>query len=289
MKKVKSLLIIFTAILLIGVVAAEACVLDVSMINQDPYPAIPGDYVKVVFQIDGLANPNCGVVNFQVKEEFPFSVDPSSPNPIEVRSGTYSRKYSSFYIAPYKIRVNENALDGNTPIEVAYTTGSSAAEILKEFNIYVENSRADFEIYIKDYDSTTRTLTFEILNIADVDVKALTLEIPKQESIEVKGANRQVVGDLDSNEYTSADFEVILPQGESDITLNIVYTDTINVRREITKNVVFDSTYFNGLERDQKKQPYWLYGLIAVVVIWFIWRRIVKARKKKKMEHAHKH
>jgi len=289
MKEVKFLLSILTMIFLIGIISAEACSLDISLINQDPYPAIPGDYVKVVFQIEGLANPECQTVNFQVKEEFPFTVDPSNPNPIELRSGTYSRKFSSFYIAPYKLRVSENALNGDNPIEVAYTYGSSKTEILEEFNINIENSRADFEIYIKNYDYTTKTITFEILNIEDVDVQALTLEIPKQDKIKLKGANREVVGDLDSNEYTTADFEATPSDGE--IQVKIIYTDSVNVRREIIKTVSFDSSYFLERNGDQKKQPYWIYGIVLVIVIWIIWSRIRKARMKKKRlkESQHKH
>ena len=37
-------------------VFAGVCDLDVSLINQDPYPAIQGDYVKLVFQVDGHSN-----------------------------------------------------------------------------------------------------------------------------------------------------------------------------------------------------------------------------------------
>ena len=100
-------LAIFSVILLSGLVAADGCVLDISLINQDPYPSNPGEYVKVVFQIDGISNPECGVVTFQVKEEFPFTVKPGTENPIEIRSGTYSRKYSSFYISPYELLVDK--------------------------------------------------------------------------------------------------------------------------------------------------------------------------------------
>lgn len=288
MKKVKSLLFMFTALFLIGLISAEPCSLDVSLINQDPYPAIPGDYVKVVFQIDGLENQNCGEVNFQVKEDFPFSIDPSNTNPIQIRSGTYSRSYSSFYIASYKLKVSEDALDGDTPIEVAYTNEDYSGEVLKEFNIEVEDSRADFEIYIKDYDYLTKTLTFEILNIEDVDVYALTLEIPKQENIQIKGSNREVVGDLDSNEYTTSDFEATLKDGE--IQLKVIYTDSVNVRRELNKIVDFDSSYFIERNGDKKKTPYWLFVIIALIIIWIVWRRIKKARiKKKKLEQQKRH
>ena len=159
MKKEKGViftLAIFSIILLSGLVLAEGCALDVSMINQDPYPANPGEYVKVLFQIEGLANPDCGVVTFQVKEQFPFTIKPGTTNPLEVRSGTYSRKFSSFYNAPYELLVDKNAVNGDHTIEVSYTTDE--VEKLKEFTINIEDTRADFEIYVKDYDPLTKTL-----------------------------------------------------------------------------------------------------------------------------------
>ena len=253
--------------------------LDVSLINQDPYPAIPGDYVKVVFQIDGIENPECGIIEFEVKEDFPISLDPRAENKIIINSGIYERKYSSFYVAPYQLRIDEDAIEGDNPIEISYTMFST--EILKEFNIYVEDARADFEIYVKDYNYNTEELTLEILNIENVDVEALTIEIPKQEIIQVKGANRVVVGDLDSNEYTTADFKSIIEDGE--INVKIIYTDSTNTRRTLEKTITFDSEYFVGLTA-KKKKPIWPYILIVLVIAWFVWRQMKKA-KKKKMKH----
>jgi len=276
-------LALFSVVLLAGMVAAEGCALDVSLVNQDPYPANPGEYVKVLFQINGLANPDCGVVTFQVKEEFPFSVKPGTENPIEVRSGTYSRKFSSFYNAPYEILVDKDAVDGDHIIEISYTTDE--VEKLKEFNLNIEDTRADFEIYVKDYDPLTKTLTFEILNIEDNDIEALSLEIPKQTNIDIKGANRKVIGDLDSNEYTTADFEATVEDGK--IEVKMIYTDVINVRREITKEVMFDSSYFMDRSGETKKQPIWAYALAGVVVIWIVWSRVKKAKAKKKLHKKH--
>lgn len=278
----KSIIPIFTLLITFSIISmtSAACDLSISMINQDPYPAIQGDYVKVVFQIDGLERSDCGTITFGLKEDYPIYLDPNVENPITINSGTYTRNYGSFYLAPYKVRIDENALDGENPIEVYYST-SGASGIIKEFNITVEDTRADFEVHIKDYDYTTRELTFEILNIEQADVQALTIEIPKQDGIQIKGANRIVVGDLDSNEYTTADFEAILPQGESRINLNIIYTDSINVRREMQKVVDFDSSYFMERSKDIKKQPYWLYGLIVLVVVIIVWRRIKKKKREK--------
>jgi hypothetical protein len=266
-------------------IATAACDLQISMLNQDPYPAIPGDYVKVVFQIDGLESTECGEVTFGIKEEYPISLDPNVTNPITIKSGTFQANYGSFYLAPYKLRLDENAMDGENPIEVYHTKSSSSVTVITEFNLTVDDIRADFEIHVKNYNYETKELTFEILNIAESDVEALTIEIPKQEEIEIKGANKMVVGDLDSNEYTTADFEAILPEKETKINLNVIYTDSINVRREIQKVVNFDSSYFLDRNGDKKTQPYWLYGLIVLVIIFLVWRRI---KKKKREEERRK-
>ena len=287
-KRIIASFILFVAVLFMLSSVTAICSLQVSMINQDPYPAIPGDYVKVVFEIDGLENPDCGEITFGIKEDYPIYLDPNVENPITINSGIYQRNYGSFYLAPYKLRLDENALDGENPIEIYYSNSKSPTNIVKEFNIEVRDIRADFEVHVKDYNYNTKELTLEILNIRKSDVEALTIEIPKQDSIEVKGANRIVVGDLDSNEYTTAKFEAILPKGETDININVIYTDSINVRRELQKVVDFDSSYFIDRNKDKKSQPYWLYVLILAVIGIVIWRRIKKKkreeeRKKRKM------
>lgn len=288
MKKSVMLPILIASILIFSfnLASSAVCDLDVSMINQDPYPATPGDYVKVVFQISGVSNPECGKVSFEVKETYPFSLDPETTNKKVIDSGIYERNYGSFYLATYKLRVNPNALEGENPIEVIYGS-KGELNLLKEFDIRVEDTKADFEIYVKDYNYGTKELTFEILNIEDSDIEALTIEIPKQEDLNIKGANRIVVGDLDSNEYTTADFKAILPEGETKILLDIIYTDSINVRRTLQKEVMFDSAYFEG-NGEKKGGTFWII-LILLGVGWFGWRRYKKHKSKKKMHHHSEH
>ncbi len=286
MKKVVIPILLALSLFVVPLIAAAECDLDISMINQDPYPAIPGDYVKVVFQIDGIENPECGMVTFGIKEDYPISLDPNVQNPITINSGTFQRTYSSFYLATYKLRVDEDAIDGDNPIEVSYKIGST--DYLEEFNLHVEDTRADFEVNVKDYSYSTKELTFEILNTENVDVQALTIEIPKQDNVQIKGANRKVIGDLDSNEYTSADFEAALPEGETTINLNIIYTDSINIRRELTKTVEFDSSYFINRNGDQKKTPWFWIIVIIAILGWIGYKRYKKNKdKKKRMQHKH--
>ena len=84
------------------------------------------------------------------------------------------------------------------------------------------DGRTDFEVYVGDHVIKDKSLVFEILNIGNQDIEALTVEIPKQENIVVKGANRNIVGDLDSNEYTTTDFEAIPAGGDINLILHYI-------------------------------------------------------------------
>jgi len=282
MKRGLTTLTIF--LFLIAFASAETCNVKTSLLNQDPYPAVPGDYIKLVFQVEGLDNPSCGDTTFELLEDYPLKFNPGETGIKKLSTVSYLKDYESNILVPYEIRVDENALDGANPIEVRIVEGISAP-ILQTFNLEVEDTRADFETYIKDFNYQTNTLTIEILNIADSDVKALSVEIPKQQNIVVKGSERQVVGDLDSNEYTAADFEATPKEGE--IKINLIYSDSINVRRTLEKTIQFDSSYFTNRKSDEKSSSgIWYAIIIAILIFAFI---IYRRRKKKKEKHKHQH
>src|SRR3990167_209252 len=117
----RGVLISFLIIALISFVNA-GCGLDISLLNQDPYPTVPGDYVKVVFQISGLSDPSCQDVDFWFDDSYPFTLDPGLEKKILLKSGTYVQDYSDVVLAPYKLRVDKEALDGNSEIRTFYST-----------------------------------------------------------------------------------------------------------------------------------------------------------------------
>lgn len=281
---------ILLAVLLISLtfVSAEGCSPQVSLINQDPYPAIPGEYVKLVFQVNNLANSECQNFVFELLEKYPLIFDPNTNPEFRVNRGFYEKDYDSFLIAPYKVRIDSAALEGDNPIETKYFFGNQESFVSNEFEVYVEDSRAKFELHIDKYSYATKELTIEILNIADIDVEALTIEINKQDNIKISGSNRIVVGDLDSNEYTTADFNAIPKDGE--IEIRIIYTDQIGVRRELMENINFDSSYFEGT-KVSNNPSFWTWVIILVVlgggIWWFIQRRKKIEARKKRQNHHH--
>ncbi len=272
------------ALMLVTPVFAQSvvCNLDAKLLNQDPFPAIPGESVRLVFQIDGVDNPDCGRVDFKLMESYPITIEEGTNAVTSIDSGVFVRNFGNFFLAPYTVIIDEDALDGETEIEAFLDAQNSPSKIV-DFEITVEDSRADFEVSIKDYVASQKEITFEILNIAESDVESLTIEIERQDNIVVKGSNRNIVGSLDANEDTTFSFEAT-PQ-DGDIDLNIFYTDTTGVRRMVEKTVSYDSTYFTDRVRDQNgngSAVYWIIGIVVVLLIWWFF-----FRKKKHAHHAH--
>lgn len=282
MKKSLIVLIFLFAVFSFNSVLA-VCDLDVSLVNQDPYPAVPGEEVKLVFQIKGIETNDCGNVRFGLVEDYPFYLSPGQEEFYSIESGTFSQNFESFFLATFKVRVAENALDGDTPLEVQYRVSGNSLYVKEKFNIEIDNTLADFEVYVKNYDASTRTIVFEILNIAESDVEALTVEVPKQDNIIVKGSKINIVGDLDSNEYTTADFEAIPKDGE--IELKISYSDSANFRRVIEKTVTYESEYFEGRLADEKPSKVGTYItllIIVLLIVFFVYRRNKKKKEARK-------
>jgi len=280
----RGLFIIALVIFMTFVVSAAECNLEATLINQDPYPAIPGDYVKVVFQLGGVSNPECGLVDFKVVSKFPFSLDPGVEDSVQINSGTYARNFESSLVLPFRLRVDAQALDGENEVEVTYNSNKGDGQVfqlLKNFNISIEGIDIDFEVYVSDFDLATNELSFELLNIGEDDAEAVVFRIPKQDVIQVKGGNFVILGDLDSQEETNAQFEAVASEGE--IVVEIVYTDRIGERRTLTKKVYYDPTYFTGRKKDEKKPlSVWVYVVGALVLIWIV--LYVRRRMKKKRD-----
>ncbi len=261
---------------------SSSCNLQVSLVNQDPYPAVQGDTVKLLFQVSGVQSAACNGAMFKLDPGYAFSL--TQNNSIQTLQGsTFSQNFNSNWVIPYVLNVNPDAPDGDSQVTVYYAPGNNvinfpASGFSQTFNITVQDSRAKFDIFVSNYDSTTKTITFQILNTAKVDVKAVTITIPEQRTMQVKGANTNIVGDINSNSYTSADF--IGTPSNGNITLQVSYSDQAGVRRTIDQNVTYDSIYFTNIPSSGSSSGTIIIILliIAAIVGYFIYRN----RKKKK-------
>jgi hypothetical protein len=274
----KSLLICLLIVFLATTVLAK-CELDVQLVNQDPYPAVPGDYVKLLFQVSGVESPDCGEISLQLLENYPLKFDPGFDSIKKFESGTFARGYSSNWIVPYTVRVDSEALDGDAEIEVLYSTkGVKSFKISKLFDLKIEEVKVDFDIFIRNYNYANKRLTLEVLNVGKNDINSVIITIPSQENIKVYGGKRNLIGDLDSNDYTSTDFEATPSEGK--IILEIEYTDKIGERRKLEKEIYFEPHYFEHTIPDNGKMIQYLSILGVLFIVFILWRVFRKKKKK---------
>lgn len=281
---IASFLLLANIIFVSSIEAAPSCNLQVSLVNQDPYPAVPGSLLKLVFQIDGIESTNCKDVELSFVESFPFKLDPSSEKLYQIKSGTYNNQdYKTFFQAPFKVLVDSDASDGENILEIRYRSSAFGGYVVKQFKIEVKDFKTDFEVFVKNYDYATQTLDLQILNIGKEDVSAVSIEIPKQEGISIRGTNKNIIGDLDSNEDTVTDFKTTIESKE--FLVNVAYTDFTGERRIKEERVSFESAYFMYTKDSGKGSllTYFFYTLIAIIVIYFIYKKFFKKKKNTKL------
>ncbi|PWB51213.1 MAG: hypothetical protein C3F06_10350 [Candidatus Methanoperedenaceae archaeon] len=91
----------------------------------------------------------------------------------------------------------------------------------------------DFEL---SYQESGNSFLLSVSNIGVNPARAVSIELPAQYSFKVSGSTTQVIGNLNSGDYTSANFQVS-QIGGSDMVIRIQYTDAGGVRRTLEKKL----------------------------------------------------
>jgi len=301
-----SILLLGVLFLLVGFVHAadtSTCNLNISLINQDPYPAIPGEYVKAVFQVGGVQNVNCNGVKFELIPSYPFSLD-NNDGLRTLEGSTWTPDYKADWMIPYTIRVDKDAIDGDSEIKVRYSTGNSDVVVQKTFDITIEDARTDFDAVIQE--SSTSDVSIAIANTGKYIANSVVVRIPEQDNFKVTGTDGQMVGNLDAGDYTIVSFGVSPkkafsnnrtnqnnPMTTSNLKFDIYYTDTLGERRIVNMQLplsmgtgnssILDAANFAGRTSARNggfKWTIWYTGAIIALALILMGVIIHKIRKK---------
>ena len=260
--------------------------LDIILLNQDPYPAQPDNYVDVVFKIENTGGQDANDVTIELLPEYPFSLD-SGVSALKkiglIRGSQYGDKA---VFVKYKVRIDKDAIDGENEIKLRFnynTGGKWTNYFVKEFNITIEDPKTDFDIAIQDYSYETNSLTIAISNIGEKDANSVTIVLPEQSSIDIVGSDKDIIGNIEANDYTVSSFKVI-PKGDSALIVRIAYTDSIGIRRKVEKAVVFNASSYDKENakksgRNYKALIYIIVGVIGIILV-FIFLRILRKKRR---------
>lgn len=226
----------------------------ISQLSYSPYPVNPGDYfdLYVQAQVSGTITPSNAT--FVLTPQYPFSLDPSDSG---VRS--FGQLGSSPVVMHFRVRVDQNAVQGSTELDMQYSPsgGLGGTWSIQPFQIQVANAQTDFDLVVQASTSTGTSLG--IANIGENTANSLIVRIPTQSGFRVSGVNGQIVGNLNSGDYTLTTFDIIPTAtrgNQTAITRNstaanqtlqveLDYTDAIGVRRTVIKEIPFNSLSFS--------------------------------------------
>jgi len=255
--------------------------LKTTFVNQDPYPADPGSYVNLLFKLDNWGTEKAENAVFELLPEYPFSLDTGVSATKELGTINGVQINQNAFLIKYKVRVDKDAIDGESEIGVKCTYNNGAV-VTGKFNVTVSNPRTDFDVVVQD--STAGTTTLAIANIGANTGYSVIVRIPEQQNFRTTGTSASVIGNLNAGDYTLVSFQITSntgignfsgargnitpPQGGvtpsqlrtftnrtvnstslvrgNNLAVEIAYTDTLGIRRTIQKEVSLNTGNISG-------------------------------------------
>ena len=183
--KTKLFLIIglVTLLLLTTVSAQEAPRINITMMNQDPDPVGPGEYMEIRFMIHN-SRAGTEAANFQVELDpvYPFSLDPNEEAARNIGTLPALGSGGNIIIVKYKVRVDENAVEGTNPLKLKYKHDNTNW-ISREFDINIQTIDANLAIIsvatdpIKIKPGEEAVVKIKVKNMADSTMKDITMKL----------------------------------------------------------------------------------------------------------------
>jgi hypothetical protein len=226
-------------------VTDTSCNPTIKLVSQDPDPALPDNYVKVIFEITSLGG--CDGFGVKLNPEYPFSLDPDTSAIQTIAADPYNVYYKSVWTIPYKIRIDSAAFDGDYHLRLQYHEGDDEnfdSYTEKEFNLTIQDSRTNFDAVIQE--STSSQVSIAIANTGKYTANSVIVRIPEQDDFVVTGTDGQMVGNLNSGDYSIVGFS-IASKRTAGAYQNASRRQTINNSSIHTPQLTFDIYYTDNI------------------------------------------
>ena len=214
--------------------------LKMTLLNQDPDPAAPGEYLELRWKIEKEGNNEISDLSFKLDVDYPFYFD-ESDSPVKYVGGWEGwSDDDEYYTLYYKIRVNENAIEDIYKVKLTANIGSMKdLSYSKEFDIRVANAiKPEFVVgsittsptkLLADSEENALQITLENIGEENAQVVSVELELPEGFTPTYGYSTRTNLGTVASDGSAVGTFYVDLDEtvaeGEYDAFLNISYKE----------------------------------------------------------------
>ena len=132
--------------------AGDYTALSISLVNQDPNPALAGGIVEVRLGVENVGGASASDVKIELTPEYPFTLVPGESAVQEIGTiGGYQQE-ENMKIVKYRLQVDRNALatSYDLNLKVTYTSDSdiTPVEMKKSLSLDVKSKEFAEIIYI---------------------------------------------------------------------------------------------------------------------------------------------
>ena len=221
---------------------------NVTMINQEPDPAEAGRYVIIRFKIENTGGETAQDVVLELLPKYPFSLDPGESAVKYIGSVRSRQVGDTGVIIDYRLKVDEDALEGNNEIELRYKIKDNVWIKLEPFYIDIKphdvllsissitapkmvkpGEASDVKINLKNL-----ALTF----IKDITVKLILGNVPFST---LDSTNLKIIKQMEADSEANVSFNLVAePDAESQlytIPIDIEFLDRLGTKYK--KNETF--------------------------------------------------
>lgn len=238
MKKDKILIMFALAFIVVLRLVAASGNYNIEVTDVSPTSLVPGEKSELSFKIENTGDEDL--------ENIVFSWEEKSGNILPI--GLSNKK---------SIEELDEGDDEDLDFEV-FTSASAEPGLYeltltltyeKENGTATETSKAgiivggqtDFDISVSDVSSSGIILS--VANIGKNPANSVTIIIPTQSNFRISGSSSSIIGNLDKGDYSVASFQITRQSGgNSNLNVEIQYTDTLGNRQTITKTTEVQST-----------------------------------------------
>lgn len=215
--------------------------LNVTMINHEPDPAEAGRYVTVRFKIENTGGETAQDITAELLPKYPFSLDPGVSAVKYIGSVRSRQVGDTGVITDYRLKVDENALEGNNEIELRYRVRNDAWVKLEPF--YINIRPHDIILSIASINTQNMIVPGKVSKV-DINLKNLALTFIKEIKVKLNldgvplatigSTNRKIIKEMAADTNATVSFNLMAePDADSKlykVPIEIEFYDRLGTR-----------------------------------------------------------
>jgi len=217
---------------------SDSSVVIISLVNQDPDPAIAGDIVEVRIGVENRGGVAAENLMLELILQYPFTAVSGESNVKKIGTLKAYQTEADMKIVKFKVRVDRDATAGEYELKIKqYEEGKTDMSVTHSINIEVKSKESAEVIYI---DKTTlipgkqTSLKFTINNVGNAPLRDLTFSWINEDKIilPVGSDNTKYVKYIGIEEKAELKYQVIADSnaeaGLYQLDLLLIYDDALS-------------------------------------------------------------